>query len=71
MNQIERMCKHTNYEDMKVIISTISERNLTARHEVKFGEGWMGKDAGIKGITNRSGDLKGIRILLTSPITLT
>ena len=28
------------------------------------GKGWMGKDAGIKGVNYDSGGLKGIRILI-------
>ena len=65
MNRIERMCKYTNYEDMTVVISTIGERDLIAKHRIKFWKGWMGKDAGIKGVNYDSGGLKGIHILIT------
>jgi hypothetical protein len=65
MDQIERMCKYTNYKDMTVVISTIGERNLIAKHKIKFGKGWMGRNAGIKGVNYSSGGLKGIRILIT------
>ena len=61
MDQIERMCKHTNYKDMTVIISTIGARNLTAKHRIQFGMGWMGKDIAIKGVSYNTG----IHILIT------
>jgi hypothetical protein len=64
MDHIARMCKYTDYKDMTVIISTIGERDLIAKHRIKFGKGWMGKDAGIKGVNYDSGGLKGIRILI-------
>jgi hypothetical protein len=65
MDRIARMCKYTNYEDMAVIILTIGESDLIAKHRIKFGKGWMGKDAGIKGVNYDSGGPKGIRILIT------
>jgi hypothetical protein len=65
MNHIKRMCKYTNYKDMTVILSTLSEGGLVAKHRIGFGKGWMGKDAGIKGVSYYSGGLKGIRILIT------
>jgi hypothetical protein len=65
VDRIGRMCKSTNYEDMTVIISAIGERDLIAKHIIMFGKGWMGKDAGIKGVGYVSEGPKGIRILIT------
>ena len=64
VDSIGRMCKYTNYEDITVIISTIGERDLIAKRRIKFGKGWMGKDAGIKGVNYDSEGLKGIHILI-------
>ena len=65
MDRIERMCKYTNYEDMTVIISTISERDLIAKHRIKFGKGWMDRNAKIRGVDYVSGGPKGIIIFIT------
>ena len=65
MDRIERICKYTNYEDMTVIISTIGERGLIAKHRIKFGKGWIGRNAKIRGVDYVSGGPKGIIIFIT------
>ena len=65
INQIVRMCKYTDYKDITVIISTIGESGLPAKHMIKFGKGWMGKNAEIRGAYYLYGGLKGIHILIT------
>ena len=65
MNRIARMCKYTNYDDMTVIITTIGEGGLEAKHRIKFGKGWMGKGAEIRGVDYLYGGPKGIIIFIT------
>ena len=65
INQIVRMCKYTDYKDITVIISTIGESGFPAKHRIKFGKGWMGKGAEIRGAYYLYGGLKGIHILIT------
>ena len=50
MDRITRMCKYTNYKDMAIIITTIGEGGLEAKHRIKFGKGWMGKGAEIRSV---------------------
>jgi hypothetical protein len=64
INQIARMCKYTDYKDITVIIHTFGESGLPAKHRIKFGKGWMGKGAGIRGVDYLYGGLKGIHILI-------
>jgi hypothetical protein len=65
INQIARMCKYTDYKDITIIIHTFGESGLPAEHRIKFGKGWMGKGAGIRGMDYLYGGLKGIHILIT------
>ena len=65
MDRIERICTYTKYDDMTVIISTIGERGLIAKHRIKFGKGWMGRNAKIRGVDYVSGGPKGIIIFIT------
>ena len=59
------MCKYTDYKDITVIIHTFGESGLPAKHSIKFGKGWIGKDAEIRGVSYLYGGLKGIHILIT------
>jgi hypothetical protein len=65
MDRIARMCKYTNYEDMTVIITTIGEGGLEAKHRIKFGKGWMGRNAEIRGANYLYGGPKVIIIFIT------
>ena len=50
MDQILRMCEDTNYRDMTLIVSTVGYfSSRSAKHRIKFGKGWMGKDVEISG----------------------
>ena len=64
MDRIARMCKYTNYEDMTVI-TTIGEGGLEEKHRIKFGKGWMGRNAEIRGVDYFYGSPKGIIIFIT------
>ena len=66
MEQISRMCEETNNEDMMLIVSTGSGNNKIASHIIKFGQGWMGKDAEIRLVDygHREG-VRGIFVLVT------
>jgi hypothetical protein len=59
------MCKYINYEDMSVVITTLGETGLLAKHRIKFGKGWMGKGAEIRGVDYLYGGPKGITIFIT------
>ena len=65
MDRIARMCKHTDYKDMTVIISTMGKIGLIVKHSIKFGKGWMCRNAEIRGAYYLYGGLKGIHILIT------
>ena len=65
MDRITRMCKYINYEDMSVVITTLGETGLLAKHRIKFGKGWMGKGAEIQGVDYLYGGPKGITIFIT------
>ena len=41
MDRIAKMCKHTDYKDMTIIITIMGKRALDARLRVKFGKGWI------------------------------
>ena len=65
MDRIAMMCKYINYEDMTVIITTIGEWGLEETHRIKFGKGWMGRNAEIRGVNYLYGGPKGIIIFIT------
>ena len=50
---------------MSVIITTIGERGLEVKHRIKFGKGWMGRKAEIRGVGYFYGGPKGITIFIT------
>ena len=66
MDRIARMCKETNYEDMTLIISTKNPfTGRQAKHRIRFGKGWMEKDAEIQLVDYIYGGSKGIIIFTT------
>ena len=65
INHIVRICKYTDYKDITIIIHTFGESGLPAKHRIKFGKGWMGKGAEIRGVDYLYGGQKGIHILIT------
>jgi hypothetical protein len=50
MDRIVRMCRYTGYKDMTVIILTMGGIDIVAKHRIKFGKGWMGRNAEIRGV---------------------
>jgi hypothetical protein len=50
---------------MSVIITTLGETGLLAKHRIKFGKGWMGRNAKIKGVDYLYAGSKGIIIFIT------
>jgi hypothetical protein len=65
IDRIVRICRYTDYKDMTVIILTMGGIGIVAKHKIKFGKGWMGRNAGIRGVDYVYGGLKGIHILIT------
>lgn len=61
MDRIIRMCKQTNRKDITFAFTSISLAvHGYAGQKLKFGEGWMGKNAEIRGV-----DSKGIIVSIT------
>ena len=52
MSRIKNMCENTSYGDMTLTILSGNVPNQTMEHKITFGEGWMGKDAGIVCVTD-------------------
>jgi hypothetical protein len=66
MDQILRMCEDTNYRDMTLIVSTVGYfSSRSAKHRIKFGKGWMGKDVEIRLVDYVYGVSKGILVFVT------
>ena len=65
MDRIARMCKYTDYKDMTVVITNMGGMGLIVKHSIKFGKGWMSRNAEIRGAYYLYGGLKGIHILIT------
>ena len=70
MSHIKNMCENTNYEDMALTVVDVSVPNHSVEHKIKFGEGWMGKDAGIVCASDYHKNPKGIYIPVELPYDL-
>ena len=64
MNHIERMLKRVDYKDI-VFIMEVGGDYGPAKLKVKFGKGWMGRGAEIRGVDYFYGDKKGIIVFIT------
>jgi hypothetical protein len=67
MERISGFLDNTDRSDMSLVVCV---RNWLsghmAKHEIKFGKGWMGRNAGIKYVRHRyTGNLKGVHILVS------
>jgi hypothetical protein len=67
MSRIKDMCENTSYEDMTLTVVDVNIPNHSVEHKIKFGEGWMGKDAGIVCASDYHKNPKGIYILVKLP----
>jgi hypothetical protein len=67
MKQISRLCEETSYSDTVLIVSTENFiANRQAKHRIRFGKGWMGKDAKIQYVYYRHREgIKGIHVLVS------
>ena len=61
MERILRFCEVTEYSDVSLVLVTESiASGLVSKHSIRFGKGWMGRDAGIFPVRSARGDYKGI-----------
>jgi hypothetical protein len=67
MSHIKNMCENTNYEDMTLTFEDVSIPNHSVEKKIKFGEGWMGRDAGIVCALDYYENPKGIYVLVELP----
>ena len=67
MSHIKNMCENTNYEDMTLAFADVSIPNHSVEKKIKFGEGWMGRDAGIVCALDYYENPKGIYVLVELP----
>jgi hypothetical protein len=75
VDHIERMCKQVSYKDIMLTIEFVRRARLflspirtgprTARVNVKFGNGWMGKNAEIRRLNFANGEPGDILVIIT------
>jgi hypothetical protein len=63
MDRIIRMLKRVDYRDTMFTMEVLCENDGLAKLKVKFGRGWMEKNAGIYRVNNLKGEPKGIMVL--------
>ena len=67
MSHIKNMCENTNYKDMTLAFTDVSIPDHSVEKKIKFGEGWMGRDAGIVCAPDYYENPKGIYVLVELP----
>ena len=65
MDHIIRMLKRVDYRDIMFTMEVLCENDGLAKLKVKFGKGWMGKNAEIYKVNNLKGEPKGIMVHIT------
>ena len=65
MDRIKELCKHTDYKDLMVVVTTMGGTGLPAKHRIRFGKGWTGRNTEIWGVDYLCGGSKGIIIFIT------